>query len=559
MNNPDMYKAPITSTYRYETVERAGKSWQPGFFRRIPWLGLTAMLGAILGVLGAVAVLYLSNNKPVQDWSVQPTVYLAIASAAINIFLHFALAEAVTTTWWRRALKQQTTVADLHRCWEHGQSLWVALTSGRKFSLVALASILVALGPINGPLLQRASRIRQGYFERAIDLHVNIASELPEGYTGYLSTRGHNPNLLTPSFVQVAQRFNQNSSIIIADSGCKGSCTAQLRGAGLVANCSTSDSPLHLSIPEDMTGQEEDEEVQNIIQGTDIFGTYFLWSGNGLFNLGVQHKSTKDCLGTLVVRNCTFRPATVTYPITINGNASSISLGAGTTIFDDKVNELLPYPLDEGRVQSSLNISTYGGFFKSLSDTYSSTMRMNYGSIGFQIFNEGALSNRYVDSGILETLNCTMSFRDPTDDIIAGIRELFFRTAIAAANGTRPADVQHVTAQESLETPIYTSSYRFLALAVLFSLLGWLATLPLFMGWWRLGRGVSLSPIETAKAFGAPGLRTRDSNARVQDILREAGDRGVRYGVTTTTEGTRLMMGEPSYVRSPNAGERFGG
>ncbi|KAL8924537.1 MAG: hypothetical protein Q9208_004012 [Pyrenodesmia sp. 3 TL-2023] len=548
MNAPDMLKAPITSTYRYETVEKVGNSWQPGFFRRVPWLGLTAMLGALVGVLGAVVVLYLSDNKPVQAWSVQPTVYLAIASAATNIFLHFALTEAVTATWWRRALKQQTTVADLHRCWEHGQSLWVALTSGREFSVVALASILVALGPINGPLLQRASRIQQGSFERDTDLHINIASELPEG-----------PNLLTPSFVQVAQSFNQNSSIIMADNGCKGLCTAQLRGAGLVANCSTSDSPLHLETPKDMTGKDEEQEIQKIINGTDIFGTYFLWSGNGLFNLGVQHKATKDCQGTLVVRNCTFRPATVTYPVTINGNASSISLAAGTTIFDDEVNELLPYSLDGAPVYASLNISTYGGLFKSLSDTYSSSMLMNYGAIGFQIFNEGALSNRYVDSGVIKTLQCSMSFRDPTDDIIAGIRELFFRTAIAAANGTRSADVQHVTAQESWETPVYTSSYRFLALAVLSSLLGWLATLPLFTGWWRLGRAVSLSPIETAKAFGAPGLRTNDSNARVQDILREAGDRGVRYGVMTTTEGTRLMMGEPSRLRSPNAGERFGG
>lgn len=202
-----------------------------------------------------------------------------------------------------------------------------------------------------------------------------------------------------------------------------------------------------MEIPDGLTGEEQDQEAQNIVQGTDIFGTYFLWSGNGLFNLGVQHKATKDCLGTLVVRNCTFRPAVVTYPVSINGNTSSISLAAGTTISDDTVDEVVPWPLDEGSVQSSLNISTYGGFFKSLSDTYSSSMHMNFGAIGFQIFNEGALSNRYVDSGVLETLNCTMSFRDPTDDIIAGIRELFFRTALASADATRPADVQRITAQ----------------------------------------------------------------------------------------------------------------
>lgn len=40
-----------------------------------------------------------------------------------------------------------------------------------------------------------------------------------------------------------------------------------------------------------------------------------------------------------------------------------------------------------------------------------------------------------------------MSFLDPTDDIVAAIRELMFRTAIASANGTQAADIQHFTAK----------------------------------------------------------------------------------------------------------------
>lgn len=204
-----------------------------------------------------------------------------------------------------------------------------------------------------------------------------------------------------------------------------------------------------------------------MISGTTIFGTSLSWLPGGpdgsrrnavhagmidwtvktpgTFSLGVQYKGTRDCAGTLVVRNCTFKPATVTYPVSIDGE-SRISLAAGTTISDDELVQVVDVPpLSIATTSSSFNASTYGGFFKALSDAYQSTVRMNYGSIRYQIFNEGALSNRYVDaSDRLESLECSMSFRDPTDDIIADIRELMFRTAIASAESK---DEQHVSAQ----------------------------------------------------------------------------------------------------------------
>ena len=140
------------------------------------------MLGALFGVVAGVLVLRFSNKQPIENWSVQPTVYLAIASAATSIFLHFAFIEAVTVAWWYRAMKPNATISDLHRTWHYGQSLRAAVTSGRHFNAIALASILVALVPINGPLLQRASRIEQGYFEQDMSVNITIAEVLPDGF-----------------------------------------------------------------------------------------------------------------------------------------------------------------------------------------------------------------------------------------------------------------------------------------------------------------------------------------------------------------------------------------
>ena len=205
-----------------------------------------------------------------------------------------------------------------------------------------------------------------------------------------------------------------------------------------------------------------------MIQGTDIFATCLLWPGNagmgggaysasmmdwpmtspGTFNIGVQYKATAACAGGLVVHNCTFRPAVVRYPVSINGNTSTIALAAGTSMTDDQVLEMNVVPPVSPSVSSSFNESTYGGLFKFLSDTYDTSMSMDFGAIGFQIFNEGALANRYLNSSINATnLNCSLTFSDPMSDLIGDIRELMFRTSLASATTSEVDNVQHATAQ----------------------------------------------------------------------------------------------------------------
>ena len=278
-------------------------------------------------------------------------------------------------------------------------------------------------------------------------------------YTGYLSSRAFLPNLLTSSFAAVVQDFDRRSPIPVNNSGCRGICDARITGAGLVANCSESYSPFYLGSNhrKDSSEEEDNEMIQGKLNGTDVFGVYLKWPAYGpeadlmnwpvmtpgTFNLGVQYKAKEDCNGMLVVRNCTFRPSIISYPVSIDGNTSSISLAVGTTIFDDELIEITAIPRIFGNeVNPSLNISTYGGFFKSLSDIYDSSVRMNYGTIGDQIFGYGPLYNRYLyESNDLTNLQCTMAFIDPTDDIIADIRELMFRTAIASAKVTKAADV----------------------------------------------------------------------------------------------------------------------
>lgn len=118
------------------------------------------------------------------------------------------------------------------------------------------------------------------------------------------------------------------------------------------------------------------------------------------------------------------------------------------------------------------------------------------------------------------------------DDALQSIRELMFRTAIAAANST---NVQHVTSQATGDHTIYKTEYLFLALATVASVLAIVSVLFTFHGFWTLGRHVSMSPIETARAFNAPLLRNSDSNAPARSLLRQVGTRPVKYGVVRST------------------------
>jgi hypothetical protein len=63
-----------------------GSPWEPGSIATAPWLGLSALCGALLCSLAAAFVLISSNGEPTTTWPsasrpIQPTVILAISDS----------------------------------------------------------------------------------------------------------------------------------------------------------------------------------------------------------------------------------------------------------------------------------------------------------------------------------------------------------------------------------------------------------------------------------------------------------------------------------------------
>ena len=592
-------KAAISSSASYHAVSTR-QQWTPGA-SRIPWLGLAALFISLLGIAASTGILIASDGVSITTWKFQPTVYLSIASTISNITLHFALTEGINIAWWRTALKG-SSLRHLHQVWDQGYNLYPAITSGGQLSAVAMACILVAVSPINGPLLQRASRVSVGNRPSMSTLQLPLAPVIPYGYTGYISSRGELTAMLTGNFSPVAQAWTVQQPIQLTNTGCEGLCSTNVRGAGFAVNCSSH------TVPFNMTPVFTDVLVWNAL--TTYFDISFEYTGvEYKLNIGVQYKGTNQCIGNLQVRNCTLQGSTVEYPVIINGNQSTISLAPASTIWDDKVVDVMQGADSLG----NSGTSRYGGLFLALSNQYSAHAEMYFdGVYNYIVDASGSAASQHADVSIHPgsvkefppTNQCQLSYEDPLDDVLKGARELLFRTAIAAAN---LSNVQHVTAQQITIEARYESHYDFLAGGVLVTVLAMLLVSFLFQGYWVLGRSSTMSPIEIAKAFkiprlsirlnctpatpstvhsrhmltgicSAPLMRNEDSNAEAKAFMKEIGGRLVRYGainseasrpesysdstqmlVPDDTPRLRLEIADPHLVLPPMPGWRFTG
>ncbi|KAK5104871.1 hypothetical protein LTR62_002644 [Meristemomyces frigidus] len=504
-----------------------GRQWRPGFFRRLPWMGLLCIVGACLGVAASIAILRASDGTPINDWRYAPTVYLSISYTITNILLAVALGHGVTITWWTKALGDTTELGDLHRYWDYGTSPVSAAMAGKKFNFIAFACLLVAITPANGPLLQRSSSVAVQVASSPLTLQIQAAPSI-EKPTGVLSGRSLAVSLMTSDFAPTVQSFYDGQTISANNTNCPGDgvCTGRLQGAGLAANCSSYAVPFDLN-----PGTPFNVSTDPAVQGIDIFSTAFLWAAArpGNFYLDALYKDSSamgtGCNGMLMVQNCTLRAATVQYPVIVDGNKSTITLHPSSSIVDDVVNDVLSYVGVDMPGPNSL-----GGYAFALNNRYQGVSHMRFvGAVGYELLSTGATGPQFAsleDVHDYENGMCAVKFADPVQNLLAQARELMFRTALAFGNSST---VQTVSGTADRTTNVYRSHYGFLGGAVALTLVSVFVVLITFQGFWLLGRSVSMSPIEIVKAFDAPLLAAEDSNAEAQDLVKSAGGRSVRY------------------------------
>jgi hypothetical protein len=183
------------------------------------------------------------------------------------------------------------------------------------------------------------------------------------------------------------------------------------------------------------------------------------------------------------------------------------------------------------------------------------------------------------DKMITQPTDCSPSWKDPREGVMAKLNEFMFRTGVYTAQQydkdfIRARVDDDVELESSVEgmivTPVevFNSNMSYFAGAASVQLLAILAILITFWGFWDLGRSSSLSPLEIAKAFDAPLLSDVLSNSSGREIEKIEGERKVRYGAVNEVSGydprpengsgemQRLVVADIAAVERPHGRRR---
>lgn len=572
---------------KYSTLN-GSRLWETGVWNRLPWLGISALLGVVLCLAFNVVVLIISNKQPTNKWQIQPSVLLAISSAASNGLLRFAMAEGAVIAWWIKAI-EGCTVNDLHRYWSFANSIYDAMKKIRFFNVITLASIASVIIAVDNPLFQRALTISVQPFRKDIAISVPIAQQIPESYTGMI--QGYTSPVLsgmTTIFEEVMKGYNSRAPMYLNNSGCgTGNCSGTIKAAGFAVDCSRITLPYDFgSIYVLPNGTEVGSDyngtfsaMANVMKVTFSSNFTFDVREPSTINFTVAYKDKSPCKSQLQVNHCTFRPATLKYPVNIEN---------GTVTFSSSLSSLGTTPETVVAVYSIsednfVRGSTLGGFYLAASDLLTSEATIWQVDHIWTLNISGTLAQDYVTS-INSMTACEDTWSDPTEEVISSLQEIMFRTALSASNDSSPfyyysgVNASHVQTNQTMNTvevsllPAFQVHYGYLAAGVAVMIACVVPVASTFYGWWRIGRPISLSPIEIAKAFNAPLLQGKGSNCELDELLDFVGNRPVRYGevkyrggkmispdeaVEGETVLARLQMAYPDLTTLPQRGVQY--
>lgn len=539
--------------------------------------------------------------------------------------------EGVAISWWVHAMAGQK-IKDLHFRWKISQSFVSGIFSAR-WSWIVVASFVATTFAALEALLQMASSSATAVSTSTVDMTATLANALPAGFSGVIAATGHDTFgtvYLTPPFIAILQNHTRQAPTLLDIQGCDTtanvSCATTLTGVGFHYTCNASRSALQTPISSSDNGTVSQPE-------NTVFEVSFIedLQSNWAVMMNVAWQDTPGSNGDVIAnRNCTLIPALVEYPVnvtqrivTLQPPNSTVDWTSGhpddsSTYAVDRVIHDLPTPdYDAAVQQDSLSQpgthSTLGGVALAFRTLFGANIGVtsdvtNFGS-DVSIQGSFAAAFAHFDHGtatIDDALNNT--YASPVDSLLSNIRDIMFRSSVAiavnnitdfarntnttATNTTTTDDdddttgdsggdhptttvpAQAVTTQGTyrLSHTVYRTNKTMLGISVTLILLAVVAILPLFWGFWHLGRKVSLSPIEIAKAFrsahagaatgekgggshvGAGFIPDYGSNFAATDLVHLLGETDIRYGEVAPN---MLGMGLKHYTMAPREEELY--
>lgn len=613
-NSPDSEKgqcAPLNNEPDY------GIDWKPGFKNQFPWIGFAGLITIIFATAMAVAILGMSDEKRVKDWPfrrfpIQPNVLLNIANQVQNLGLITLIAQGLAIAWWRKAMRG-SSLKTLHYNHAYSYSFYAIITSGRHFNIIALAALMTKFAVIDSTLFQKATRTEITQQKDYTNASV----------TGWIETKwlpnsggipGDEGNIKTvdAAWASVVEAYlgkiaNGKVHDLLEDKasffGCpyRQECAGFMNGLGFAYNCSTS-------------VENVDYGLQRQSQQGGVSASYPMWdiSFNSswanetkpyasimLDMLYVDsHSGTTQgsCPGTLTRRTCEIRPAVVRYPVTVMTPSKEELQGRNIVVHikffeDDKVWPIST-PLNDTEQIDHLKVLEYADLVEHFNETstigaltyvfnnlYSSSANLTF-QTGWDIQARGgsAQTTFFADTDMQDNGRCWYHIDkpgkdDPTVELLRKMNTLSFVSALYL-KGAPSIGVDNRTAagmaSQTVDTAVggiveqYVTSFVYVGGAIAATFVTVLLVLPVYWGFWQLGRKVTLGPLEISNAFGAPIItpeKTMAYHGDFEQVLEDVGHRRVQYGQLVDAPPGQMGIAEPHKVSKPNASNtwRVGG
>jgi hypothetical protein len=531
---------PFNSVARY--------TWFPGVIRRAPKIALFFILGILICIFASLAIVIMTNNNQVVltiNWM------LGFLGSTSTFLLVIILARGINIFWWRAAL-HGTSLARLHYLWGYGGSS-AAWFSCSHINIVAIATVLTTIASIAyPPLLQRSSTIEWEEFATNTTMKMLLPDQVMDGFTGIVDPTSSGGIDVNPEFLQAIDDTARNISVTTLDEpgyACNGTCYAWVTGAGLWANCTSGEKPIDLTSSDcyqtgapvfDINFSQYDDDNNIPTLSTSV---YYLSSVNDF------------CQGTIVTEECSVQAAVVKYPIIIEGNTVEIHRNATQELVQilhsTGDSSSAPEGGDAGPLRALAWFATQ--YYEDNATLWHDPLLIDYTLIFGTLVSDEYYN--FTNGEDPNTLACSYLFTNPTVDIIDTFQVLMFRTALIydlSINATNPQVFDAIQVQPTL---IYRSLIPYLAVATALILVALFAVSSLLWGWWELGRPVSLSPLEIAKAFGAPAFDHSDLPADAKGLVAAIGCENHKYGelkvVENDVEHSVLVFGEVGSDREP--------
>jgi len=535
--------------------------------RGIPWTGVAAVGGMTACLVASAIILGVaSRDDVVASWRVHPAVLLAILATTSSILFNTALAAGVAVQFWLCA-SRGTKLSQLHYIWAHERflSFGSAVRSHGPARMVAVLALVANIAQFVGaPLLQRSTYQAVEYRLNTQNISMDIARQIPNGWFGSMTNNGS----MVTNFdrgLALTQQWWQNSSMSTRGSdgyGCDGTCKGRVSGAGFVYHCWSTERRLELAT--------------TTTNGQTVFlvSTETMYHQNKtglrapLLRLTIWYVSEIDneCVGTVREEICDIESATVEYPVTIQNH--TVYLDYHDLLRDDQGPRVISRYSTPGDLFKDNHTARFSGggigplvaldTFARSRITDNATKRYLPASDTAQYLSPGIMSDIFFVAGDSHSdddkqhehditgpnmttqawrSRCRLQWRRPTEYVLSAFYSFMFRAALQIGNGNMKVNLkmkmngtetqtQTVEMRRTVPTLVFRTDSRYLVAGLVTTGSGLVLVALLLWGAWHLERPMTLSPLETASAMGAPmlvgGGVTVRRDAGIEEILERA-------------------------------------